>query len=299
MKSFFKEYFNYSRAEIRGIQVLFILILIVLLSPLILDYFRKDSDNVDYSLFESQINNFEKEIAQKQKIEKKEQIKYFNFDPNTVTKSELLLLGLSTKQANTLIKYRKSGAKFFQKEDLKKVYSITSNLYEKLEPYIHIKETKNKMSEIQPPKPKIIIEEAIDNEPIALLIELNRADSIDLIKINGVGVVMARRIINYRNFLGGYYKKEQLLEVYGLKEDLFNKIEEYINIDTLQIQKLNLNVIDFKNLNKHPYITYADTKSILKFRKLMGSFSNVSQLKEYNLVNENTFNKVRPYFFIE
>ena len=132
-----------------------------------------------------------------------------------------------------------------------------------------------------------------------MLIELNKADSIDLIKLHGIGSVLAKRIINYRNFLGGYYKTDQLLEVYGLKTDTYNSILQFVKVDTTYIQRMNLNTIEFKSLNKHPYITYSNTKTILKYRKLMQSFTSISELIENHLVDSITYNKIQHYVRIE
>lgn len=62
----------------------------------------------------------------------------FNFDPNTVSPDDLLKLGLSEKQARTLVNYRNSGARFRKPEDLLRVYGIDSVLAAGLLPYIVI-----------------------------------------------------------------------------------------------------------------------------------------------------------------
>ena len=138
-----------------------------------------------------------------------------------------------------------------------------------------------------------------EKEIAIILIELNTADSIDLIKLHGIGPVLAKRIINYRNFLGGYCKIEQLLEVYGLKNDTYNTVNKLIRLDTAYIQKMNINTIEFKTLNKHPYITYSNTKSILKYRKLMEGFTSISELLDNHLVDSLTYNKILHYICVE
>jgi competence protein ComEA len=139
----------------------------------------------------------------------------------------------------------------------------------------------------------------VKNESIAVTheisIELNTADSIDLIKLYGIGPSLSRRIIRYRNFLGGYCNREQLLEVYGLNQETYNKIANAITTDTSLIQKINLNQIEFKALNKHPYFSYAHTKSVFKYRKLMNGFRSVNEIVANNLVDSATYAKVKPY----
>lgn len=301
MNKFIKEYFNYSKGEIRGLLVLIILIIGVFILPKILNGFKKDN-TLDISDFEMQLSRFEAEVKPAPELTQKIAISYFVFDPNTISQNNLVKLGLSKKQARTLINYRKAGGVFVNKKDLKKIYTIDEKLYKKLEPFIAIKKPE-KNNEIQ----KHTVAELSDSigikkyktKNIPLRIELNTADSVDLIKLYGIGTVLARRIINYRNFLGGYYSKNQLLEVFGITEETFLGISKFVLIDTAYINKLDINIVEFKTLNKHPYITYSNTKSILKYRKLMGRFSSVEALLENHLVDSITFFKVKPYIKIE
>ena len=62
------------------------------------------------------------------------QQKLFVFDPNTVKNEELLALGFSEKTARIFLKYRSKGFVFKKKEDLKKVFGVSDNLYNKLLP---------------------------------------------------------------------------------------------------------------------------------------------------------------------
>ncbi len=62
----------------------------------------------------------------------------FTFDPNTVSYADLLLLGLSERQAGTLVKYREAGARFRRPGDLRRVYGIDSTAAARLMPYILI-----------------------------------------------------------------------------------------------------------------------------------------------------------------
>jgi len=62
----------------------------------------------------------------------------FTFDPNTVSYADLLLLGLSERQAGTLLKYREAGARFRKPGDIRRVYGIDSTDAARLIPYIKI-----------------------------------------------------------------------------------------------------------------------------------------------------------------
>ncbi len=300
MKKFIKEYFNYSKSERRGLLVLIVLIVGVFIVPVILNS-KKNSNTLNIADFESQLNHFEPTQVKPDNKTHTVSTKYFNFDPNTISKKGLIKLGLSKQQAQTLINYRKAGGVFEKPTDLKKIYSIDNRMYKSLYPFIKIKniivnDAIVDSELLKNHKPKT--ESPISNKPV-LLVELNTADSVDLIKLNGIGNILAKRITSYRNFLGGYYKKEQLLEVYGLKNETYKSINKLVCIDTAHIQKMDLNTIEFKLLNKHPYITFANTKAILKYRKLMGGFKSMSELIENHLVDSTTYNKIKHYIRVD
>src|SRR5690606_6707402 len=100
------------------------------------------------------------------------------FDPNSVNKEDLLSLGFNQFQASNLIKYRESGGKFTQLVDLLKIYGVDSGLVRSLENYIEIAEVPIEFSPETP-------------EPDLIWVELNSADSVDLVQLKGIGPVYA------------------------------------------------------------------------------------------------------------
>src|SRR5690606_21012864 len=62
----------------------------------------------------------------------------FYFDPNQLDSIGWRHLGLKEHTIRLLLKWRKSGKKFYRKEDLKAVYTLADSTYQRLEPYIQI-----------------------------------------------------------------------------------------------------------------------------------------------------------------
>ena len=254
LKKRFKEYFSFTKKERNGIFVL-LLILILLISitiyqnsvsygeiTLMDEEFLNDIEKFEKSLVSIKENKEKQDNIRTDLNEKEEEnikpIELFEFDPNIVSKSELIKLGFSEKQIQNLLKYREKGGKFFCKTDLQKIYGIEKEQYEMLEPYINIQPTKESTK--------------TNDTKHELSVEINSAEMDDLIKLKGVGKVYAEKIIKYRNKLGGFYKKDQLLEINGLDSARFFGFCDNINIDTSLITKLNLNESDYKTLIKHP-----------------------------------------------
>lgn len=70
-----------------------------------------------------------------------------------------------------------------------------------------------------------------------LKIELNKADSVELVKLRGIGPVLSKRIIRYRTSLGGkFHSVDELQNVYGLSEETFLSIKPHLWIDTLLLK---------------------------------------------------------------
>lgn len=210
----------------------------------------------------------------------------FVFNPNTVTKEQLINLGFKEKTANTFINYRNKGAHFNKKEDVKKVYGVSDELFARLESYILIpgkyKEEKNLVQ--QEPKVKKQIK----------VIELNSVDSAGLLPLPGIGPAYAKRILKYRSILGGYYSTEQLREVYGFTDSLFQIIKNYVKADPTLVTKIDLNTEDFKKLNAHPYISYEETKTIFNYRRKNGTITKLEHLR-ICISDEEQLKKLLPY----
>tara|TARA_B110000238_G_scaffold46176_1_gene49986 strand:- start:9793 stop:10749 length:957 start_codon:yes stop_codon:yes gene_type:complete len=201
----------------------------------------------------------------------------FNFNPNSVSEYELESLGLSSGQAKTLINFKQKGGKFYKKEDLKKIYSISDELYNKLEPYISIERDENEIS----------------------IIELNSATKEQLKKIRGIGEKTAERLIVYRTQLGGYSNLNQLDDVYGLDSTIKNNKTTYFIINTEVLSKIRINNITFKELLYHPYCDYNTTKKIINYREMHGDFISIEQILENNLIKAKQYRKIAPYLTLK
>ena len=217
-------------------------------------------------------------------IHMKTEVAYFTFDPNTVTKPELLQLGLTEKAANVFINYRNGGAVFYQKTDLLKIYSIDSVMYQKLAPYVSI------LNQVNKPE--------IKEKPVALpqiKIEINSADSALWTTLPGIGPVFASRICKYRNALGGFVKVEQLLEVYNFSEERYEQIYSLLTLDTTRITKINLNFASVYDLKRHPYCNDETARKIVDYRSKAGSFHSVGTLIRDSVLTSSEFDKLSPY----
>ena len=110
---------------------------------------------------------------------------------------------------------------------------------------------------------------------------------------------LAARMIKYRNLLGGYFNIDQLEEVYGLDSFYIAPRMGFIVIDTSLINKLNLNTSTFRELVRHPYISYDLARSISENRQSDGPYLSANEIVDRDSVFPVLFTRLRPYLTVE
>ena len=304
---FYEDYLSYSKTERIFILVLVTTIFLVIAARLFIFPLIKNKP-VDYSIFKNEVAAFQKQIdstnaSNKNKYKDNEfdynnpdksfaesKLNPFPFNPNTMTDDKWLDLGLTNYQIKVIKNYLAKGGKFYKKEDFKKMYSITDAEYDVLEPYITIP---NKYDSINHTKTfdKII-------KPL-YTVSINKCDTFDLDEVKGIGPSYARRIFKYGERLGGYIKKEQLMEVFGLDSVKYNEIKASIIIDTTGLRRININKATIQDLKKHPYFDYYLAKSIVTYRLKNGDYKQVKDIKKAPLIYDDFYQKIAPYLIVE
>lgn len=116
-------------------------------------------------------------------------------------------------------------------------------------------------------------------KPSVPILDLNLADSTELVAIPQIGTVTASRIHRYRNRLGGFVELKQLYEIKGMDTARFETIQPYLRLDHPDIRKINVNRDEFKVLLRHPYLEYEQVKAIVNHRERKGLIKDWSQLQ--------------------
>lgn len=205
----------------------------------------------------------------------------FPFDPNTADSTQLLDLGLRPWQVRNIYKYRAAGGVFHRKEYFARIYGLTPAQYRELEPYIKIDPKDRPHVEFNEPRPRHVnIPDSIALHSVAKLkagetIELNSADSTQLMRVPGIGRFYARQIENRRHWLGGFYTTDQLMEIEYLPKEAMN----YFTVDASLVRKLDANRATLQELKRHPYINYYQARDIVDYRRLRGPLHSIDDLR--------------------
>ena len=218
----------------------------------------------------------------------------FAFDPNTASQAELSDLGLSQKVIRTILNFRNKGGKFYQKEDLQKIYGLQTTDYETLAPYIQI--PPKSPPTLSSPIAKAGIPNDIPRsfEKVSVIIDINQAAAADWEQLRGIGPSYAKRIISFRDKLGGFINIEQVAETYHLPDSTFQAIRPFLRPSAITAP-LAINTAEAKQLQAHPYLNWKQANAIVNYRMQHGHFTQKEDLYKLHALPKAVVDKIIPY----
>lgn len=243
----------------------------------------------------------------------------FVFDPNTSTFDELVSLGLTDRQARTLVNYRSSGARFRRPEDLRRVYGIDSATASRLIPYIIIAGDQDEENEEKHRKAESksfgggFAQEGEtrlagksdgtigdskgkkENDTETGPVDLNLCTAAELERLPGIGPVLAERIIRYRSLLGGFVDTDQLTEVYGLDTSVARVAAGKVILTFDRVSPLVLDSATFSDLARHPYIGYEAARLITRYRSVAGAPVTLGKMVAAGAIPAELAGRLAPY----
>ena len=126
--------------------------------------------------------------------------------------------------------------------------------------------------------------------------DLNTSPAEKFERVYGIGPVLSKRIVKYRQALGGFVEKDQLFEVYGLDSTLVEKaLQSFILFEPVHVRKLDLQKASEEELARHPYISEQHARRIILFRELEEKQLQESDLRVLLDVSNKKFNRIRLY----
>lgn len=247
------------------------------------------------------------------------------FDPNLADSTQLLALGLQPWQVRNILRYRAKGGVFRQPSDFARVYGLTVKQYRDLEPYIRISPDFRPAADVygKPPRRQhhqskeyaermggssndMAWERTTDDAtpaysrdtvrfPIKLKvgehIDLNLADTTALKKVPGIGSYYARKVVAYRERLGGFFSTNQLMEIEGFPEEA----TAFFILQPSDVKKLNVNQLSLAQLRKHPYINFYMAKAITDRVRLKGPLHSLDELSLLPDFTPEVIARLAPY----
>jgi len=286
MINYISKYFTLNRRERNGmIAIVSLLFVLITVKYFIIYKYNPTISNVQVIT----LDNLAAELAAQNKgvavndyagklNDKKDSL--FYFDPNTIAYEQAVRLGFPERTAHTLVNYRNKGGKFYKPDDLQKLYGMNVMLFDKLKPFVQVQKNNSFADKFKSDKREI----HFANKQQNLVLEINTADSLDWMKLKGIGPGRARSILKYRKMLGGFYSVEQVKEAYFITDSLYNTIKANLTVNPALVQKIKVNSVDFKTMVHHPYIKYEGTKCIFALKRNKKIVAN-------DLINSSCFSR--------
>ena len=272
-----KSHFWYNKSQRSGI--LFLAILVIILQFI---YFFIDlSSNKVINTNTTEILAFQSKIDSLKLIEiENRKPKIYPFNPSFITDYKGYKLGMSTQEIDRLLTFRKQGKYINSAKQFQQVTGISDSLLTKLKPYF-------KFPDWITNKKKSTHYKSKNNSFTGKKKNINQATVIELQQISGIGIKLSKRIIKFRNSIGGYQTKEQLTKVYGLKLEVVTAIlkryyiKEGISPNTnFKIQIKDLNKTTAEELKLVNGIGNKLSTRIIKYRNSIQGFHYEDQLNE-------------------
>ncbi len=195
------------------------------------------------------------------------------FGIDTVGVEYLRLIGFSTRQAEALIEYRKRGGGIFSMNELRDCYAVSEEMADSLAHFVVLSV----------------------RDPHKGLIEINSADSATLRKVRGIGAKTVVAVMQYRELLGGFVRKEQIAELKCVTEENFLRICEQIYCDSCKISKIDINFAAANDFEHHPYMTRRAAKLITETRESKGGWRSIEEMMEDNIFTKEQARAIAPY----
>lgn len=269
----FSTYFNFSKSQRSGLLALLVLIVVLQTIYFFVDFslpIKENPEKEKWLAVQTEIDSLKSTMSIKGS-------KLYPFNPNFISDYKGYKLGMSVQEIDRLLVFRKQNKFVNSAEEFQKVTQISDSLLGVIAPYFKFPDWVKQKTKWKT-FPNSNYSSFVKKEKTAV-IDINIATSEELVKVYGVGEVIAHRILSYKESLGGFVAMGQLNEVWGLSpEVLANLNKQFKVISLLGIKKVDINNASIKELAQFPYFKYALAKQIVIYRSMNGTINSIDDL---------------------
>lgn len=284
--NFFKSHFKYNKYQKSGI---FTLITVIVSLQLIVHFVNFTPDKITNNLSSAELKAFTTEMDSLQKAAlKRNTKKIFPFNPNYINDFKGYQLGLSIKEIDKLLAFRKQGKFINSASEFQDVTEVSDSLLKSISPYFKFPNWVVKKRASNNYK-------TVDSKSIEIK-DINTATASDFRVVNGIGEKLSERIVKYRNKLQGFSFNKQLYEVWYLDKEVANKVLNKFQVKKLPvISKIDVNNATVKELISNTYINYNLAKKIISYRDEVAEIQSIEELKKIDGFPLDKFNLIALY----
>jgi DNA uptake protein ComE-like DNA-binding protein len=266
-------YFKFSKEQRTGIFCLFVIIISLQLVYYFVDFTRvtkEDPAKQKWLSLQSGLDSMKRSAEIRTP-------KIYLFNPNFITDYKGYKLGMTVKEIDRLLAFRKKNKFVNSAEEFQDITKVSDSLLHKIAPFFKFPDWVNNKKESN--KFKKYTNSAFAQKEKIVVVDMNRATKEDLIKIYGIGEAISLRILKQKEALGGFVSMEQMQDVWGLSSEVIENLNIHFKIMTLpEFKKIDINNASLKELSQFYYFRYALAKEIVTYRSMKGDFNNIEDL---------------------
>jgi competence ComEA-like helix-hairpin-helix protein len=214
-------------------------------------------------------------------------------NPASLTSSDWQRLGLSPKQAVSLLRYKDKYG-LHSLSQMQHIRVLPSELIDQISDSLYFEPTPNTRTSVVEQEEKALLDKRQEAKGQLSKLDINLATEAMLVALPGLGAYTAAKIIAYRERLGGFLALDQLQEIQGIRPEILQKVLPYLVLEQ-GVKRMSINEVSYETLKQHPYLTWNQANSIIKMRKQKGAFKEIKELKESVLIDDDTYKKLLPY----
>ncbi|MGM0932607.1 MAG: ComEA family DNA-binding protein [Bacteroidota bacterium] len=286
-----RSHFVFSRNQQNGV---FLLVLIVLVLQGVYYFMDSNAGNA-ISAEDEEIERFQKQIDSIRTAKAAaDTLKIFPFNPNYITDYRGYILGMNLEEIDRLHKYRAGDKWVNSAKEFKKVTGVSDSLLQIISPYFKFPEW------VTNPRPTQYQKSSVVNRSFSEKTDLNKATAEELQEINGIGEVLSRRIITYRNKIGGFVNDIQLKDIYGLNYETREKLNAQFTVKSKPpVEIIDINEAGLLELSEVPYIGYELAREIIDYRLLHEKINNFEELSKLERFPGDKIDRIQLYLSLD
>ncbi|RDY58164.1 ComEA family DNA-binding protein [Flagellimonas nanhaiensis] len=217
-----------------------------------------------------------------------ESFKLFPFNPNYLSDHKGYTLGMSTLEIDRLLAFRKQNKYVNSPKEFQKVTLVSDSLLSILSPYFKFPEWSRRSASR---KGNVLV-----NDREASIQDLNQVTAEDLMRINGIGKTLSKRIIKFRDRLGGFLLDDQLYDVYGLEPQVVKRaFKKFRVLHPPKIEKIDINKATAEEISRLVYISRKVAEDIVTLRNENGRIGSYEELFNINGFPINKKDRIKLY----
>jgi DNA uptake protein ComE-like DNA-binding protein len=282
-----KSFFNFSKGQRKGVFFFLFLIVGLQLVCCFVNFsseFKDSPDKIAWISLQSKLDTLKMAAF-------KSEVKIYPFNPNFITDYKGYKLGMSVKEIDRLLVFRKENKYVNSASEFQRVTQVSDSLLLTMSPFfkfpgwVGVKKSYKQNSFFR----NVVF---FKKEKIGL-VDINLATQEDLVKVFGIGEVIALRILKQKETLGGFVSMEQMKDVWGLSPEVVQNLNARFNVfKQPHIKKIPINTASLKEISQFPYFKYSLAKEIVMYRSMYGDIKDVDDLikirgfpvEKYNII---------------